>query len=820
MKKLILLLIFSTALCHSAKAVSPLPDVMTEEEWNPLPDEAAVVESGRVRFTVLTPEMIRIQYSARKRFEERATFAVVNRRLPVPAFTTEEVDGYLYIKTEKLTLKYKVGSSISVSNPSPNNLSITFDLNGRQTLWYPGKDDALNLLGTSRTLDGNIGDTHRNTLEKGVVSRDGWAIVDESPSTLRGDGSKTYAFDGEQDGVEWFASPVDNTAYDWYFMAYGHEYKKALGDYVKIAGRQPLPPLYMFGYWYSKYQRYTTAQFQSLVREMEVNDVPHDVMIFDMDWHKPGWTGWTWDTSIIPNPKTLITWMHNHNTKVGLNLHPADGVASHEDGYAAVSADMAGKLVGATVPWMIEDPAFYHTFFKNIMRLRESEGVDFWWLDWQQQKLVGGHADERGYTNIAGSDYLSETFWLNHVYYNDMRLNRTDRRPVIFHRWGGMGSHRYPIGFSGDTYSTYGTLAFEPYFTATAANVAFGYWGHDLGGHLLIGDREKVDPEMYLRWLQYGVFSPVLRTHGASQANCERRIWKFDNFDLMNDAVKLRYTLVPYIYTAARQAYDTGVSICRPLYYECPEDNRSYSNEREYMFGDDILVAPVAKATTGGSVKQHIWLPEGKWYDVCRDQLRDGDVEFDDNYTTAEIPYFIRQGSIIPCNPQMDHLKTPAATLVLKVIPGSDGTGRLYEDEGDTDNYRNGAYSFTEFSQNRTDAYTQLTIGARVGTFPGQIDERAYEVEFLLAEKPEAVLVDGVATHSYIYDEVRKCVVVSVAATSLDKSVSIMLIYDTADVDTIETDVVAEPQYNISGQRVSDAQKGIVVTKGRKTLKR
>lgn len=791
-----------------------------QDEWDPMPNPEAVVESGRARFTVLTPEMIRIQYSLRKKFEERATFAVVNRKLPVPEFTTEEIDGYLYIRTAKLELKYKVGSTISPTSYSPTNLSITFDLNGRKTMWYPGKDNALNLRGTTRTLDGDIGDTHRNSLELGVVSRDGWAIIDESPSAVRGDGSKTYAFDGEIDGLQWFDSLVDNSAYDWYFMAYGHEYKKAIGDYVKISGRQPLPPLYMFGYWYSKYQRYTQTQFQALVREMENNGVSHDVMIFDMDWHKPGWTGWTWDTSIIPNPKNLINYMHNHNLKVGLNLHPADGVASYEDGYAAISADMAGKTQTNLVPWMIEDKDFYHTFFKNIMRLRESEGVDFWWLDWQQQKTVGGHANERGYTPIAGSEDLGETFWLNHVYYNDMRLNRTDRRPVIFHRWGGMGSHRYPIGFSGDTYSTYSTLAFEPYFTATASNVAFGYWGHDLGAHMLIGDREKVDPEMYLRWLQYGVFSPIFRTHGASQANCERRIWKFDNFELMNDAVNLRYSLVPYIYTAARQAYDTGVSICRPLYYEWPEDNRSYSNEKEYMFGDDMLVAPIAKATgANGKAKQHIWLPKGKWFDVCRGQLRDGDVEFDDSYTTAEIPYFIRQGSIIPCNPHIDHLKEAASTLVLKVIPGCDGIGQLYEDDGDSENYRTGGYSTTQFSQLRTDDYIQLTIGQRVGTFPGQIAERAYQVEFLAEQKPELVLIDGVSTDNWNYDESTKCVVVNIPTTSLDKSVSVMLVHNAAAINQIEV-VKDGDSYSTSGIKISDNYKGIVIKNGKKTLKK
>ena len=222
---------------------------------NPEANPEAVVTSGKARFTVLTPQMIRIQYSTRQLFEDRATFAVVNRNLPVPEFSTREENGYLYIETEYLTLRYKVGSTISPAMKSPNNLSVTFQLNGREVIWYPGKEDALNLKGTKRTLDTASGDNQRPDLEDGILSRAGWAVIDESPKTQRGDGSTTFGFENSVNGIEWVSQPVDKNAFDWYFMGYGHDYKKAIGDYIKIAGRQPMPPLYAMGYWYSKYQR-------------------------------------------------------------------------------------------------------------------------------------------------------------------------------------------------------------------------------------------------------------------------------------------------------------------------------------------------------------------------------------------------------------------------------------------------------------------------------------------------------------------------------------------------------------------------------------
>ena len=180
--------------------------ICAQDEWNPVADPAAVVTSGNARFTVLTSRMVRIQYSSSALFEDRATFAIVNRRLPVPEFTTETTDGYLYIRTQDLTLRYKVGETISAADKDPEVLMITFPLNGRTVTWYPGKDDKLNLLGTCRTLDTAWGDNARNRLEKGLLSRAGWSIVDESPSFIRGDGSSSYAFEPKAGGLTWWAN--------------------------------------------------------------------------------------------------------------------------------------------------------------------------------------------------------------------------------------------------------------------------------------------------------------------------------------------------------------------------------------------------------------------------------------------------------------------------------------------------------------------------------------------------------------------------------------------------------------------------------------
>ena len=516
---------------------------------NPVANPEAVVICGKARFTVLTPEMIRIEYSAKGIFEDQATFTVTNRRLKVPRFRKREDNTYLYIVTDKVRLKYRKSTNPVTTPASPENLTITIDNNGCESVWYPGKSDSLNLKGTCRTLDGSNGDNKRAEMENGLISRSGWAVIDDSWAAIRSDGGRSYALRPNADmEFDWWAERSDTDALDIYYLGYGNDYKKAISDYTKIAGKIPLPPDYVFGYWYSKYSAYSADDYRRIMSEIEDNKIPADVMILDMDWHwnvgngqsgdKGGWTGWSWNTNLIPNPKGLLRDIHDNNFKIALNLHPADGINKNESPvyFAAMNSELNGKYLNDkkdNISWSIDYTDFTKSFFKNIIRNHESEGVDFWWIDWQQHLTSN---DTYG---------LSETFWCNHIFFNDMVRKRTDRRPVIFHRWGGLGSHRYQIGFSGDALINFQTLGFQPYFTATASNVGYGYWGHDLGGHAFTDESIVNDPELVLRWIQFGVFTPIFRTHATNDARIERRIWKFDNFPTMLEAVRLRYSLFP-----------------------------------------------------------------------------------------------------------------------------------------------------------------------------------------------------------------------------------------------------------------------------------
>ncbi|WP_347294056.1 TIM-barrel domain-containing protein [uncultured Duncaniella sp.] len=769
---------------------------------NPVANQAATVISGNARFTVLTPEMIRIEYSENSVFEDRATFTVVNRNLEVPSFEKTEDNEYLYINTGKLALKYRKGCDPVTLPASSKNLTITFMHNGREVLWYPGKPDPLNLKGTCRTLDGSNGDNKRSELENGLISRSGWSVIEDSWTTARPDGSRSFALSPDEElGYDWWAERKDPHALDIYFLGYGNNYKKALADFTKIAGKIPLPPAFVFGYWYSKYASYTSDDYRNIMAELANNDIPCDVMILDMDWHwngdqsdsngRGGWTGWSWNTKLIPDPKGLLNDIHSKNFKIGLNLHPADGITKSEspEYFAQMNSTLDGKYGDSNnIPWILDNTDFTKAFTSTILRDHESEGVDFWWLDWQQHLTSS-------FTNGLG-----ETFWCNHVFFNDMIKNRPELRPLIFHRWGGLGSHRYQIGFSGDALINFPTLAFQPYFTATASNVGYGYWGHDLGGHAWTDESNANNPDLVLRWLQFGVFTPIFRTHATKDSRIERQIWKFPNFPTMLKAVKLRYALFPYIYTMAREAYDTGISICRPLYYDYPEIDEAYNYEGEYMFGNDILVAPITEASSNGMSSKEIWFPKGNWWSVSTNEMIEGPCVKTMTFTQEQIPYFFRQGAMIPFNPgSVKNVTERPDELIINVVAGADGESCVYEDDGNNSDY-DANYATTKLSSNSNANIDEFVIAPRevTGNVSGLKAKRSYTFKIFNCDIPESVVVAGISLNAdeYNYNPETRTLLVNVSQSDCDSEVKVVVKQSTSGIADVTADANCCFKYN------------------------
>ena len=748
---------------------------------NPKADAKAVVTSGNARFTVLTPQLIRMEWSADGQFEDRATLTFVNRETPVPEFKVRESKSKLTITTPALTLTYLKNGKFS-----DKNLKAVFTLNGKEVVWTPGMENPQNLLGTTRTLDGADGSKLKEPMEQGILSRAGWSLIDDSQRhVLTPDGSEWE---------EWVEARPEGDRQDLYLFAYGHDYKQALADYALVAGRAPMPPKYTLGYWWSRYWQYSDNEFVDLVNKLKSMDVPIDVLIVDMDWHETwglrksnspkdeygqriGWTGYTWQKELFPSPANFLKWTENEELKVALNLHPASGIQPYEAVYDDFTKEYGWSEKGKSVPFKIDERKWADAYFKTVLEPMERNGVDFWWLDWQQWK-------ESKYT-----PGLSNTFWLNHTFFNHAERQNPGLRPFIYHRWGGLGSHRYPLAFSGDTYATWPMLAYLPYFTATASNVNYGWWGHDIGGHMFHKTQKATDPELYTRWLQYGVFTPIFKTHSTKDPRIERCIWCFpDHMFLMRDAIRLRYTLAPYIYNAARENYDTGVGMCRPMYYDYPESDKAYETPEQFMFGNDILATTITQPVDSitGLAPRTIWFPEGAWFDCATGSMYEGGRTEELHYTLAENPHYAKAGSIIPMNPAtVKNLQLPCDTLVLTFIPGGDGQLRHYEDDGMSQQYKTN-YAVTTVSKKQEGNTVRVRISPREGSFAGASDNRSYELRFPAVFPPKSVKVNGKElaysrfpkAGEWTYDGYTLAPVIYTGTTACDAPVEIELAFD------------------------------------------
>lgn len=722
---------------------------------------------NHVRFTVISDGAVRMEYAPDGQFVDTKSFVAVQRAYPAADYRVKR-GAWIEIATPKMVLRYRKNSgpftASNLSVRSPKGAAVPF-------VWKPGMQQKGNLKGTYRTLDGYDGDTYvyderrpKMPIEDGLLATDGWTLIDDSDNFL---------FDGDKEW-EWVEKRPDDGAQDWYFLAYGHDYKAALRDFTLFAGKMPLPPRYAFGYWWSRYWAYSDKELRTLVKNFRAYDIPLDVLVIDMDWHytdgdRGGWTGWSWNRTLFPDPAKFLRWLDGEGIRSTFNLHPADGVRCGEDSYADVARDMGiDPALKQTVPWVSSDKKFIRSIFRRILTPMERDGVDFWWLDWQQQPTDPA---------VEG---LSNTWWLNYVFFSDMEKNR-DVRPMLYHRWGGLGNHRYQIGFSGDASITWASLDFQPYFNSTASNVLYGYWSHDIGGHHMA---DRIDPELYIRWMQFGALSPVMRTHSAKSAGLKKEVWNFapEHADILRNTIRRRYALAPYIYTMARKAYDEGISLCRPMYYEWPEASEAYAFRNQYLFGDDILVAPVTALGKEGYATVQVWLPEGKWYEWQTGTMLDGGRTVERTFALDEYPVYVRAGAILPMyGDTVKNLNANDEEILLTLFPGGSGEFSLYEDNGDDKRYAT-EFARTHLKSVRDGNLLTVTVGKRTGAYRGMPAERKFSVKVLASAAPASVTVDGAkADWTYLGEEF--ALVVEIPRTDCAAEKVVRIRYEDAEVD-------------------------------------
>ncbi len=623
-------------------------------EGDPFADPGAVVSGGNYRITVLTPRLIRLEYSVCGAFEDRRTQTVFNRRFPVPEYRVTSKNGYIELTTEHLRLRYD-GKPFS---PSGLRVELNGGLTAYHSAWNYG-DDYPAMGGTTRTLDKADGAVE---LRDSLMSSGGFSVMDDSRSMLV-----------ERDG--WVA-PRGQDITDIYFFGYGRDYLDCLRDYYALCGHVPMLPRWALGNWWSRFRSYSDKSYLELIERFERERIPLSVSVIDMDWHMTkvdpeygsGWTGYSWNRDLFRDPEQFIAKLHEKGLKVALNLHPADGVRAYEGAYP----EMAGALgVDAEHKQKIEfdagDQAFMEAYFCYLHHPHEELGVDFWWIDWQQ----------KGGSSVGGIEPL----WvLNH--YHSLDIARTGKRSLILSRYAGPGSHRYPVGFSGDTCTTWASLDFQPYFTLSASNAGYGWWSHDIGGHM----RGVRSMEMLVRWIQLGVFSPVMRLHASNNPFNNKEPWTFEEpyRSVALNFLRLRHRLIPYIFTMNERSHRLGEPLVRPLYYHHPDHGEAYGVKNEYYFGTELICCPVTTACHP-SLKMApfaAWLPEGRWYDIFDGQRYKGGRHITFYRGITSMPVLAKAGAIIPLCGGEDFnygAENPEALEIL-IFVGGNGEFCLYED--------------------------------------------------------------------------------------------------------------------------------------------
>lgn len=751
-----------------AAGLLTLAGTMTAQTPQSMTDGVAFKDK-HVRFTVITPSMVRLEYNPKGRFTDDKSLIAVNRQYPEVDYNVVESGDNVTITTSDLVLKYKK----SKGGFTAGNLEIVSAPGKKSFSWKPGQKQTQNLGGTTRTLDrwdgadlylkdkdGNWNRTP-GEMEPGLLARDGWTLIDDS---------NNYLFDGNPDW-EWVKKRKnDKGAQDWYFMGYGDNYRQALNDFTVLAGDIPMLPRYAFGYWWSRWWAYSEHEFKELVKNFEKYRLPIDVLVIDMDWHYTdeahgGWTGWTWNEGLFPDHERFLNWLRDRNLKVTLNLHPASGVKKFEASYPEIArANGVDPKTEKDIPWVSSDKTFVKSVLDNILHPMEKEGVSFWWLDWQQDLYD------------AKLDSLKNVWWLNYAFYSDAEKNRPGR-PMVYHRWGGLGNHRYQMGFSGDSYASWATMDFMPRFTAQASNVLYPYWSHDLGGFYMFPGEKRLNPEIYVRSFQFGAYSPMMRSHSTKNAALFKEPWNYDakTMDLLRKAMGRHYELIPYTYTLARHAHETGEGPVRPMYYEYPDREEAYQFANQYMYGPSMIVAPVTTpvdSTGWTSVK--VWLPEGEWYEEATGKLHKGGRVYDCAATIEETPVFVKAGSIIPLHAEeVMNLRANDVPVALAIYPGPDSEFEIYEDNGDDKEYHT-SYATTKITTRHDASGLTVNILPREGSYEGMPAVRDYEVRLYGMLPALGAKVEGKSAPTS-YDASNLAVVVKVPEFDPAKGVSVRI---------------------------------------------
>lgn len=614
------------------------------------------------RISILSDVLIRFEYSETGSFNDYPTFFASNRSFGKPKITVEEDNNVLIIKNDIFILEYNKEKPFIGSKLMPDqNLKVT--IAGTEKIWYFNHPEVKNFKGTAYSLDDTKGNID---FEKGLFSLDGFTTFDDS---------RTPILDAHGNVLSPNYKNIDT-----YLFIYNNDFGIGLRDYFNLTSLPPLIPRYALGVWWNKNEAYGEKDIQNLVYNFKKYDLPMSVLLLnECNRTKNNYSpiSFSFDKTKLPNPRGLSEFLHKNKIYLGSNIKTEGLISVEEESYLEFQK-YYNKDLNKNIPLNVYDPKLVDSYLKGIINPFLDKGVDFLWMD------------------DNNKENTLRSFTMNYFLYKNFNLNKAKRNFIISRNFG-ICPHKYSALYSGEILISWKTLKLLPFFNSTAANIGVSWWSHDIGGYK--GGTE--DAELFMRYVQLGVYSPILRLSSDTGKYYKREPWKWDakTYKIVHDYLKIRHRLIPYIYSEAKKYSSFGSPLIQPLYYKYPEtyDEPLYKNE--FYYGSELFVCPITtpKDEIMNRVVHRIFLPNGVWYDFKTGKKFTGGNRYVTFYKDEDYPVYAKTGAIIPLaklDPQNINDTSAPKTLEIQIFPGRSNTYKMYEDDGTSSMYKEG-YSFT-----------------------------------------------------------------------------------------------------------------------------
>ena len=701
-----------------------------------VPQNKYIIKGKTYRFTLLTPRLIRIEYSKTGVFEDRATSLVINRTFDDFNFTLGGEEPSLIISTEYYTLTY------AKERPLASN-SIRLTLNGTDREWYPGHKEVRNVGSIGYSLDDISGNNSKNG--KGLYSLDGFCVLDDG---------KNMVIDNEM------FMPRDKDTVDLYIFAYRSDLGLCLQDYFNLTGYPPMIPRYALGAWWYKNDRYNMYEIDNTIKNFNDNKIPISVFLLGNSWHNST-NPFSYDNTLF-DVNAIKGYYRDKKQKFGLTINPE-------------------------LPMSINDP-----LFQNIMGYMPTDKKTVSFIPLSNNavsayfNVIVGQLMDSG-IKIFNIDYynpndLYNTFLFNHYHYVIANLVE---RGVILSRNAGVAPHRYPVIYSGKTLVSWDTLKKLAFYNNNASNLGVSWFAHAIGGYF--GGIE--DDELYIRYIQFGVFNPIFILAGEAGKYYKREPWRWNQIKLsvIRDFMQLRNKLVPYIYNEGYIYHKFGVPMIQPLYYRYPKiyDEPNYVNQ--YFFGSRIMISPIIKRKNDemNRVVQRVFIPSGIWYDYSSGKKFVGNKYYVGFYKDEDYPIFIKEGSIIPMSLDMD--TNNPKNMEIQIFPAENGlygSYELYEDDGISVNIGKNNYLITKMNLDKVDDGYKFTIARKEGNF--NLPNRNYLLRFRNMKSPDKVLImNGTNQVEGTFEVEKNDLIVRIDDASVYAKIEVTVVGKSLEIETI-----------------------------------